>query len=234
MNTLNAPVTIVSISRTTIGKKVIMALTGLIWIGFLTFHMYGNLKAFYGAEYFNTYAEGLRELGHPIFGRLHLLTVLRIIMASSFALHVWAAVSLTRKNIISRGGGYTVHKKVQADPAALTIRYGGVAILFFVLFHLMHFTWGTPGVAPSTFIQGEAYQNLVAGFQSPVAITLYLIALAALALHLYHTVWGMFQTLGLNSKRLSPSLRLLGLAVAVFIPGGFAAVPISVLTGILK
>ncbi|MFN8439178.1 MAG: succinate dehydrogenase cytochrome b subunit [Caldilineaceae bacterium] len=232
VNILKAPVNLTTVFRTTIGMKVLMAVTGLIWIGFLFFHMYGNVKVFLGPEYFNAYAEGLRELGHPVFGRLHLLTLLRVIMVVAFVTHVYLQFVLYRKNAASRSTSYSMHKKVQANPASLTMRYGGVAILFFVLYHLSDLTWGVPGIH-SDFQSGQAYHNLTTSFQSPINVVLYLIALAALAMHLYHGTWSMFQTLGVNSKRTTPTLRLVALGLAVVIPVGFAIVPLSVFFGIV-
>lgn len=232
VSTLKSPVNLLTILQTSIGKKVLMAVTGLIWIGFLFMHMYGNTKVFFGPVYFNEYAEGLRELGHPIFGHLHLLTLMRLGMTAAFIIHVYLQFVLYRQNSASRGTAYSVHKKVQASPFALTMRYGGMAIFFFVLFHLSDLTWGVSAVH-SGFVPGDAYHNLTMSFQSPLKVAFYLIALAALAMHLYHGTWSMFQTLGINTKRSTPMLRLAALGLAIIIPVGFAVVPISVLWGIV-
>lgn len=212
--------------RSSIGKKVIMAITGVIWVGYLTLHMYGNLKVFNGAVYFNHYAENLREIGAPIFGHLHLLTIARIVFVVSIALHIWAAVTLTIMARKARPDDYKMRKVVQAKYASITMRYGGVAIGLFLLYHLAHFTWGS---LPGQFVRGDAYGNLVAGFQNPVNSILYLIALVAVGMHLYHGTWSMFQTLGINNKDYDRSLRGLALALGVLIPVGFALVPIAVM-----
>lgn len=146
--------------RTSIGKKVIMALSGIVWIGYVVMHMYGNLKAFNGPEYFDAYAEGLRSLGAPVFGHLHLLTVARIIFVVSIAVHIWAALSLYRQALRARPYSYATSRVVQANYASRTMRYGGIVIAFFLLFHLAQLTWGVQGVH-SEFIRGEAYHNLV-------------------------------------------------------------------------
>ena len=232
VNTLKSPVNLLTILQTSIGKKVLMAVTGLIWIGFLVMHMYGNTKVFLGPEYFNEYAEGLRELGHPIFGHLHLLTIMRLGMTAAFITHVYLQFALYRQNSASRSTAYAVHKKVQATPFALTMRYGGIAIFFFVLFHLADLTWGTPGIH-SEFVRGDAYHNLTMSFQSPLKVVIYLIALFALGMHLFHGTWSMFQTLGINTKRTTPMLRMVALVLAVLVPLGFASVPVSVLLGIV-
>lgn len=223
---------VIALTGSTIGKKIIMAVTGLVWIGFLIFHMYGNLKVFGGAVYFNEYAEGLRSMGAPLFGHTHLLWVARIGLIASFFLHVWAAVSLYRAAQKARPKGYTVHKMVQANAAALTIRYGGLAILLFVLYHLSHLTWGVSAVH-SEFIQGNAYNNVINGFKSPIPVLIYTLAVIALGLHLYHGTWSTFQTLGLNNRDYTRSIRMVALALALLIPIGFLTVPFAVLFGIV-
>jgi succinate dehydrogenase / fumarate reductase cytochrome b subunit len=226
---------VLSLHRTSIGKKVIMAVTGLVWIGFLFFHMYGNLKAYGGPEYFNAYAEGLRSFGEPIFGHSHLLWVARSVLIVAFVLHVWAFWELYLQNQQGREVGYIQHTKVQANPAALTMRYGGVAILLYTIYHLMHFTWGVPGVHPD-FIWDDAYHNLVRGFQTYFYIpaVVYILAVIVLAFHLYHGTWSLFQTLGLNNKTYTKLIRALAWLLAIVIPVGFAAVPIGVMIGLIR
>lgn len=221
---------VLMLPRTTIGKKVIMAVTGLIWVGYVVVHMYGNLKLFMGQEYFNVYAEGLRTLGAPVFGHGHLLFIARIGLIGSLLLHVWAAVALTARARAARPRGYELKKSVQATFASLYMRWGGVAILFFILYHLAHLTWGVPGLS-SSFVRGDPYSNVVNSFASGPAIFLYYIALLALGLHLYHGVWSMFQTLGLNNKAYSPLIRIVALLLAIVVPVGFAIPPLAVLLG---
>ncbi len=185
-----------------------------------------------GAEYFNEYAEGLRHLGGPIFGHLHLLTIARIVFVVSIVLHVWAAVSLYRQAAKARPQSYANLRVVQADYAARTMRYGGIVIALFLLFHLAQLTWGVEAVS-GDFIAGDAYHNLMSVFQSPVVTILYLIALVVLGFHLYHGAWSMFQTLGLNNDRLDGLIRGLAVVLAIGVPLGFAAVPIAIQLGIL-
>ena len=220
----------VAIYQSTIGKKTVMAITGLMWIGFVVFHMYGNLKVFEGPEYFNAYAEGLREVGTPIFGHLHLLTVARLGLVAAFVLHVWSAWSLTQQARRARPQKYAMSRKVQANYATLTIRWGGLVIFLFVLYHLAHFTWGVPGIH-NDFIHGDPYHNLVSGFQSAPIVFIYLITLVALGFHLYHGTWSMMQTLGIVSRSAESQVRAVSLLLAVLIPLGFASVPVSVLLG---
>ena len=229
---------VLSLHRTSIGKKVIMAVTGLIGVGFVVFHMYGNLKVFGflggGPEYFNEYSEGLRALGEPIFGHTHLLWIARLVLLAAVVLHVWAAWSLYRESAQARPIHYSKHTKIRADPAALYIRIGGVIILIFLIFHLMHFTWGVPGIHPD-FSQTDVYHNLVAGFRSYgyLPAIFYLVAMGALGFHLYHGVWSMFQTLGLNNKTYTGLLRLLAWLVAIVVTAGFSIVPLAVIVGIV-
>ncbi len=214
----------------TIVKKAIMAVTGLIWIGFVTFHMYGNLKIFVGAEYFNAYAEGLRHLGAPLFGRLHLLTVMRSGLIVAIVLHVWSAISLTRQARAARTTRYAVTRRMEADYAAITMRYGGTMIALFLLYHLADLTWGVAAVSPD-FIKHDAYANVLASFQSAPVVGFYMVALVALGLHLYHGTWSLFQTLGLLDRRTDLWVRRGALALAIVVVVGFAVVPLSVLFG---
>jgi succinate dehydrogenase / fumarate reductase cytochrome b subunit len=217
----------------TIAKKVIMALTGLVWIGFVFFHMYGNLKVFMGLQYFNHYAEDLRSLGAPVFSNLHLLTLLRIVVVISLILHVWAAYSLTRQAQKARSTKYEVKRTVAANYASITMRYGGTVILLFVLFHLADLTWGVEALSPD-FDRLNPYLNVISSFQNPFVVLFYLLALTALGFHLYHGTWSMLQTLGILSQKYDTFVRICGLLLALVITLGFAAVPLAVLFGVLQ
>jgi succinate dehydrogenase / fumarate reductase cytochrome b subunit len=223
---------VMTLHRTTIGKKFIMAVTGLIYVGYVLIHMYGNLKAFLGPAYFNEYAEGLRELGAPIFGHLHLLTIARIVLVVALVLHIWAAWSLTQQALRARPSRYIVRKSVQANAASLSMRWGGVALLLFIIYHLAHLTWGVPGVH-SDFVRGDAYYNLVVGMRNPIAGAVYLAGVVALAFHLYHGVWSMFQTLGMSNEVTERPIRVLAVALALITPLGFAAVPVAIWVGMI-
>lgn len=216
-----------------IGKKAIMAVTGFIGYGFVILHMVGNLHVFEGQAKFDEYAEFLRSVGAPIVPHTGLLWVIRIVLLAAVVLHVWMAISLTRQDAAARQIGYRSKKKVQASFASLTLRWGGIAIFLFLIYHLAHFTFGWSAVHP-TFVRGAAYANLVAGFQNPINVALYLVAVAALGTHLYHGVWSMFQTLGLNGPRTNGLFRGLATLSGIGLFLGFAVVPIAVLTGIVK
>jgi len=219
--------------RSSIGKKIIMAVTGLIWIGFVLSHMYGNLKVFLGSDYFNDYAHGLREIGAPIFGHGHLLFVARIVLVLSVVLHVWSAYSLYQKARKARPTDYKARKVVQANYAALTMRWGGLVLALFIIFHLMHFTWGTPGIH-NDFIHGDPYHNLVSGFQFLPSVIFYIVAVSALAFHLYHGAWSMFQTLGICNRQLSGPLHAFSLLLAIATWAGFVSVPLAVTFGFVQ
>jgi len=235
---------VLRLTQTTIGKKVIMAITGLIWVGFVMFHMYGNLKAFAfmtGPEYdsatqhFNEYAETLRTFGEPVFGYTHLLWGARLVLIVALVLHVWAAYSLAQESYEARSTKYVKHKMLKATFASTYMRVSGVIILVFIILHLAHFTWGIPGIHPD-FRPGEAYHNLVVGFQAygNAFAIFYILAMCAVGLHLYHGVWSMFQTLGLNNKIYTMPLRILAVIVALVTTIGFITVPLAVILGIVS
>ena len=225
---------VINLYQTSIGKKVIMAITGLIGIGFVILHMYGNIKVFGGPEYFNAYSEGLRGLGAPIFGHTHLLWIGRLVLLAAVVLHAWAAWSLYQESQRARAVKYIKHTKVQASVAALYIRVGGVILLIFIVFHLMHFTWGVPGIHPD-FSETDVYRNLVVGFSSYgyLPAIFYLVAMTALGFHLYHGTSSLFQTLGLNDHDAKP-LRAFSLGLAIVVAAGFAIVPLAVMFGLIS
>lgn len=223
---------ILNLPRTTIGKKVIMAVTGLIWIGYVLGHLYGNLKIFISGAYFNEYAEGLRVLGEPLLGHGHFLFIARTVLIAALLAHIWAAAALTARANQARPVRYTLKDTVQASIASRYMRWGGIMILIFIIYHLAHLTWGVPGMMES-FTPGDPYTNIVTGFQSSFAIFMYLLGLTALGFHLYHGAWSMFHTLGLNNKNYTGLLRLLAVALAVLVPLGFATIPLGVMFGIL-
>jgi len=207
-----------------------MSVTGLIWIGYLVLHMYGNLKVFGGPDAGNHEAEGLRGLGAPLLGRNHALWAARGVFVVSIALHIWAAVSLKIMAARARPQNYDTYRIVEANYAMVTMRWGGAAIAAFLLYHVAHFTWGS-SFLQSDFTRGQPYQNLVAGFQNPVHLTLYLVALIVVGLHLYHGAWSFFQTMGWRHASLDKGLRIAASLLALGIPVGFALIPLSVAVG---
>jgi succinate dehydrogenase / fumarate reductase, cytochrome b subunit len=225
--------TALTLYRSSIGKKAIMAITGLIGYGFVIIHMIGNLKVFQGREHFDEYAEFLRTVGSPAVPEGALLWIIRIVLLAAVALHVWMAVSLTRQDLGARSVRYRQKKQVQASFASLTLRWGGIALFLFIVYHLLHFTFGVAAIHP-TFVRGAAYDNVVAGFLNPLNVLVYLLAMAALAMHLYHGVWSMFQTLGLNGSRTDGLWRGLAVLSAVALFVGFSLVPLAVVAGFVR
>lgn len=234
-----------AVYRSSIGKKVIMAVSGFILVGFVVFHMYGNTKMYLGAEEFNAYAVGLRELGKPVFGYEHLLWIARVILLAAVVLHIWAATALTMQSragtMGSRStstGRYSKFQPQQATYASRTMRWGGVIIFLFIVFHVLHLTFGAVGYGAGEFRHPEGgeyfvYNNVVQGFLNPWVSGFYILAMLALGLHLYHGVWSMFQTLGLNSQRTTQIFRGLAILVALVVVVGNISFPIAVLLGIV-
>lgn len=219
-----------SLYRSTIGKKVVMAVTGIILVGFVVAHMVGNLKIYLGPQAINDYGHFLREVGEPLFPRETLLWVARLVLLASVGLHILAATQLTLLDRASRPERYAYHKKVQATYASLTMRYGGVIVLLFIVYHLLHFTTGS---LHGSFIEGDVYHNVIVGFQNPLVSLFYIVAMVALGLHLYHGVWSMFQTLGWNNRRWNTTLRGLATAIAAVVVLGNISIPIAVLAGLI-
>jgi succinate dehydrogenase / fumarate reductase, cytochrome b subunit len=234
---------VLTLYRTSVGKKVIMAITGFVLVGFVAFHMYGNTKMYQGPAVFNEYAAGLREIGHPIFGHEHLLWIARLVLLGSVVLHIWSAASLTaqsQKSTAANGiGGMRRYgeKKITTGYAAYTMRYGGIVIFLFILYHLAHLTFGAfYGAGQYQHPEnGEyfVYNNVVVGFQNPIVSGIYLVTMIFLGLHLYHGVWSMFQTLGLNNAKYTGMLRGLAILVAVVVTLGNLSFPIAVMAGIV-
>jgi succinate dehydrogenase / fumarate reductase cytochrome b subunit len=214
-----------------IGKKVVMAVTGAVLILFVVSHVVGNLKIFSGPEEINAYSRFLREVGWPELGYGQLLWIVRIVLLSCAFLHITAAVQLTLMNRQARPVGYDAKKDVETTWGALTMRWGGLLLAVFIVFHLLHFTGGVVGFQAGQFEDLRVYQNVVAGFSVwPIAL-FYIVAMGALCLHLDHGIWSMLQTLGWATAQNSKSLRKFSRIFAILIFAGFISVPISVLAG---
>lgn len=216
-----------------IGLKWMMALSGIGLLLYVLAHMVGNLKVFISPEEINLYGEALRELGGHLFPRSSVLWVLRIGLMAAFAIHIGAAVVLTRRNIDARGR-IRYHAKRQflaANYASRTMRWTGVIVALFVLYHLADLTWG---IANPDFERGDVYGNIVASFSRlPVAIA-YIAAQVALAFHIYHGAWSMFQSLGLANPRFNDWRRYFAVVFAAVILVGNVSIPLSVQLGIIS
>lgn len=236
---------VMTLYRTSIGKKVIMAVSGIILIGFLLVHMYGNTKMFLGPEVYNAYAAGLRELGHPIFGYEHLLWIMRVVLVSSIVLHMWSASALSVQTQASAGTNavlglprYKRQKSLQATYASRTMRWGGILIFLFVSFHLLHLTFGQVGFAAGAYQpehngEFEVYNNIVRGFQSPIVSGFYILMMIAIGFHLYHGIWSAFQTLGLNSSANSRVFRGIAIFIAVLFVLVNCTFPIAIMSNVV-
>src|SRR5438876_2256120 len=178
--------------RSTLGLKIVMALTGLVLFAFVIGHMIGNLQVYVGAEARNAYGAFLRRFGHG-----GALWAARALLLLSVLLHVWSAWRLTRLSRAARGIGYREVRHRESTYASRTMRWSGVILLLFIVYHLMDFTFGVRAVHPE-FVHGDVFHNVVTGFQNPLVSAFYILAMLALGLHLYHGAWSFLQTLGLS------------------------------------
>lgn len=208
--------------RSTLGKKVVMGVTGLIMIGFVIVHMAGNLQAFIGPEKLNAY-------GAMLHGPLHEVTLIaRAVLVVSLLLHVVAAVQLTLLDRAARPVGYARKVSQAATPASMTLRIGGVVLLVFIILHLLHFTTGQ--IHPD-FIEGDVYHNLVTGLAPPLVAVLYIVAMVAVGLHTYHGAWSSLRSVGAAQPRPNPLHRPIARVIAVVVWLGFTIIPVAVLAG---
>ncbi|HEV8657519.1 MAG TPA: succinate dehydrogenase cytochrome b subunit [Thermoanaerobaculia bacterium] len=219
--------------RSAIGKKVVMAVTGVILFGWIFLHMVGNLKLYFGPVHMNEYAHWLRAIGTPAMPETTALWMVRLLLLVCVVLHIHAAYALTMMNRAARPVDYHDREYVAATYAARTMRWGGVIILLFIFYHLAHLTFGGH-VAPMQFIKDDPYHNVVAGFQVWWVSAIYIIANLALGLHLYHGVWSMFNSVGLNHPKFNPWRRHFATAFAVLITVVNISFPIAVLMGIVR
>lgn len=222
---------VIGFHDSSVGKKVVMAITGIVLVLFVIGHMAGNLKAFLGPAEFNAYAEGLRDFGHPLLPHMAALWIARVVLLAAVGLHIWAAWETTRQSRAARDVAYRKEESLSFSYASRTMRWGGVVIAAFVVYHILHFTTGQ---AHRDFVPGDAYHNLVAGFQNNLVVLAYVVAMTALVFHLYHGIWSTFQTLGLNHPKYNPYRRPLAMVVALIVYVGFLAVPLAVMAGILQ
>lgn len=206
---------------TTVGKKTVMAVTGIVLFGFIIGHMAGNLQFFLGPDVINGYAEKLREV--PA-----LLWVVRIGLLVAAILHIAASVSLVRLQRRARPTGYVRLRSTTSSYASRTMYWSGPIVLAFLIYHLLHLTFGT--VHPD-FRELKAYENLVAGFSNPAVAIAYIVSVILLGMHLYHGLWSMFQTLGVAHPKYTPKFKAFAKFASIVIVLGFIAVPIAILAG---
>jgi succinate dehydrogenase / fumarate reductase cytochrome b subunit len=208
-----------------------MAVTGFILFGYLVLHLWGNLKIFVGPEALNGWGSFLRVFGEPVLMHEQLLWLVRIILLLAVILHIWAAYSLTRMSQEARPKGYTGKRSLAATYASLSMRWSGVLVAVFIVYHILHFTVGT--VHP-TFIEGQPFHNVTQAFKELWISSIYIVVMLVIGLHLYHGLWSMFQTLGWNNARTELYTRSFARLFALAITAGNVAIPVAVLTGVVK
>jgi succinate dehydrogenase / fumarate reductase, cytochrome b subunit len=220
--------------RSSVGKKVIVAITGFVLVLFVIGHMAGNLKAFQGANgdgaAIDHYAEWLRTVGEPVIPYEGLLWTVRVVLLTCFIVHIVGVIQLAGRNRAARPAGYPA-PRIARSLSSRTMLVGGLFLLGFVIFHILHFTTGT--IDPGAFAEGAVYHNLLEAFESPLFVAIYVAAVTVLGFHLFHAVWSSIQTAGWDRPNRNPTFRRLSAFVALAVAIGFAAVPIAFWTGIL-
>jgi succinate dehydrogenase / fumarate reductase, cytochrome b subunit len=217
--------------RSAIGKKAVMAVTGVILFGWIFLHMVGNLKIYMGPVHLNEYAHFLRAMGSPAVPEGFALWISRAVLLVCVVFHIHAAYSLTLMNRDARPVGYRDRAFVKGTYAARTMRWGGVIILLFVIYHILHLTTGQ---AHPDFVEGDPYYNLVTGFRVWWVAAVYILANLALGLHLYHGVWSMFSSVGFTSPKYETARRGFATIFAFLITFANISFPLAVLAGIVR
>jgi succinate dehydrogenase / fumarate reductase, cytochrome b subunit len=208
-----------------IGKKIVMAVTGLIWVAYLITHVLANLLVFQGPSKINMYSAFLHGTGGALWAA-------RLVLIAALIFHVIAAMQLAGRRYEARPVGYAGGREPQVSTwASRSIRWGGAVILLFLVYHLLHFTIGT---AHPSFIEGDPYHNVATGFRSLPVVILYLIAMGAVGLHLYHGIWSSGRSLGMSPPSPQPLRRTIALALALVVWLGFTVIPIAVYAGVVR
>jgi succinate dehydrogenase / fumarate reductase cytochrome b subunit len=213
-----------------VGKKVLVAVTGILLFSFVVGHMTGNLKSLMGTNAdgvakVDVYAHFLRTVGDPVLGHEQFLWTFRVVLLVAFVVHVVTVIQLWRINRLARPVGYTVQRHLKSSISSRWMLVSGLFVLAFVVFHILHFTTGT--IDPARFREGAVYDNLYRSFRLWYYPLVYVAAMCLLALHLYHGVWSLFQTLGLDNPDRNRGLRMLAVVAAVLLLIGFCAVPVA-------
>ena len=216
---------VVALWHTSVGKKAVMAVTGIIMVAYLITHVLANLLVFQGPEQINSYSRFLHGTGGALW-------VARLVLFAALVLHILAAVQLTARRQAARPVGYAGGREAQVSTfASRSIRWGGGFILVFLVYHILHFTLG---MVHTSFVEGDPYHNVAAGFGSPAVVVFYELAMAAVGLHLYHGIWSSGRSLGLSAPSPRPLRRQLALVLSVIVWAGFAAIPVAVYAGVIR
>jgi len=221
MTTVNATL---SFYATSVGKKTVMAVTGLLLVFFVVFHMLGNLQVYGGPEKMNGYAAFLRSIPGPLWG-------LRLLMLVAALLHVYTAVQLIFQGLASRPQRYVRKRYQEATTSSRTMLVTGPLLLAYIIYHLLDQTFGVtlPG-----YNHDNVYGNVIRAFSNPPVAVAYIVAMLMLLLHTKHGIWSMFQTVGLNSPRYDRTIRALSVLITAVVVAGFVSIPVAVLAGWIR
>jgi succinate dehydrogenase / fumarate reductase cytochrome b subunit len=215
----------------TVGKKTVMAVSGVIMLLYLVAHVIGNLKIFFGPEEFNDYAHWLRTVGEPFMHYEWTLWLIRIVLLVAVIAHAVSAYQLSRRDIKARPSKYA-HSKPRASYATRTMRWGGIIMALFIVWHVLDLTTGH--VHPGGFQHGRAYENVVDTFSTWYGNVIYIVAMLAVGLHIRHGFWSAAQTLGVGSRTRDRALKTTANVLALLLTAGFVAVPVGVMTGLVS
>jgi succinate dehydrogenase / fumarate reductase cytochrome b subunit len=222
---------------TAVGKKYVMGVTGIGLMGFVLFHMIGNLKMYQGAEALDSYAEFLKKLLYPLAPKGVILWLLRGGLITMVVLHIHAAWSLTQLNRKARPVKYQSARDYQiASFASRSMRYTGIVVLLFVVWHLLDLTFGVVNTvgADGEFVRANVYENVVRSFERVPVSVFYIVANIALGIHLFHGAWSLFQSMGWNNPRFNKWRRAFATGFATVVVVGNVSFPVAVLAGIVN
>ncbi|MFG2823940.1 succinate dehydrogenase cytochrome b subunit [Kitasatospora sp. NPDC048365] len=224
------PSTLVTLWRSSVGKKAVMAVSGLLMLLYLVAHMLGNLKVFFGPGDIDGYAHWLRTLGEPVLHYGWFLWLARFVLLAAVVAHGTAAYQLSRRDRRARPQQYA-HRRQRASYATRTMRWGGVILGLFIVWHILDLTTLTVNPAAE---EGHPYRNIVASFSTWYGGGIYIVAMLALGLHIRHGFWSAAQTLGANNPRRDRALKAVANATALLLTAGFLSVPVAVMTGVVR
>ncbi len=222
---------IIQFYSTAVGKKFVVAISGIMMAGFLVMHMIGNFKAFAGQEKLDQYAAYLREIGQDLFGHETVLWITRIVLLVAVLAHIITIILLTKQNRSARPIPYQVKKTFASTFSAKMMLVSGVLLLIFIVTHLAQFTLGW--FNPTPFQEGEVYANISQAFAVGWIAFFYIFMMFIVCMHLYHGIWSFFQTCGIDNPDRNQQLRGLAILVSIILFLGFSSVPIAFLTGII-
>ncbi|MFF4211822.1 succinate dehydrogenase [Streptomyces sp. NPDC001796] len=215
----------------TVGKKTVMAVSGVIMLLYLVVHLYGNLKVFFGPQAIDDYAVWLRDVGQPFMPHMWTIWLVRAVLVAAVVAHAVSAYQLSRRDIKARPSKY-VHKKPRATYATRTMRWGGVILGLFIVWHILDLTTGT--VHPGGFQDVHPYENIVDTFSTWYGNVIYIVAMLALGLHIRHGFWSAAQTLGVGSRTRDRALKTVANVLALLLTAGFISIPVGVMTGVVS